>query len=244
MRPAWVILGTAVLLTRAVPTGSMPARTPGQNSSPRTVWDGVYTDAQAARGEARYRTSCAGCHDEGPRRAEAFMRDWSGSDVGSLLTRIRTSMPPGAAGSLTEAEYLDIVAFMLRVNDFPAGPDELTAERARAVRVEGRSGDAPVPNFALVRVVGCLGAGPGTDWTVSSVSAPSRTRNPAASTGEELKDAEAAALGGATFRLMNVYPQPAAYTGHKVEAKGFLIRDPAGDRINATSVQSLASRCP
>jgi hypothetical protein len=32
--------------------------------------------------------------------------------------------------------------------------------------------------------------------------------------------------------------------GHKVEAKGFLIRDPAGDRINATAVQTLAPRCP
>jgi uncharacterized membrane protein YcgQ (UPF0703/DUF1980 family) len=42
---------------------------------------------------------------------------------------------------------------------------------------------------------------------------------------------------------MNVYPRPEAYAGHKVEAKGFLIRDPTGDRLNATAVQSLAPRC-
>ena len=101
-----------------------------------------------------------------------------------------------------------------------------------------------MPNFALARLVGCLAAGPGTDWTLTHAGAPVRTRNPAASTGEELATSEAAALGSQTIRLMNVYPRPEAYAGHRVEAKGFLIRDPAGDRINATAVQTLAPRCP
>jgi mono/diheme cytochrome c family protein len=209
-----------------------------------TVWDGVYTEAQAARGEARYRASCSGCHDEGPRRGEAFMRDWSGSDIASLFGQVKTSMPPGRAGSLSDADYLDIVAYMLRVNDFPAGRGELNADTARSTRVEGRNGPEPAPNFSLVRVVGCLSAGPGGDWTLANASAPARTRNPAASTGEELAASAAAALGSQTVRLMNVYPRPEAYAGHKVEAKGFLIRNPDGDRINATTVQTLAPRCP
>jgi cytochrome c5 len=209
-----------------------------------TVWDGVYSDAQAARGEARYRASCSGCHDEGPRRGEAFMRDWSGSDVASLFGQIRTSMPPGAPASLSDDEYLTIVAYMLRVNDFPAGRDELTADAAKRALIQGRTGTEPLPNFALARLVGCLAAGPGADWTLANASAPARTRNPAASTGEELAASAAAALGSQTIRLMNVYPRPEAYVGHKVEAKGFLIRDPGGDRINATAVQTLAARCP
>jgi mono/diheme cytochrome c family protein len=209
----------------------------------RTVWSGAYTDAQAARGEALYRANCSRCHNEGPRRGEAFMRDWSGSDVGSFFARTKASMPAGAPGSLTDAEYFDIIAYMLRVNDFPAGREELGPETAGSIRVEGRNGPEPVPSFALVRVVGCLTAGPGSDWTVTNGSEPARTRNPAASTGDELKGSEATALGTATFRLMNVYPRPEAYTGHKVEAKGFLIRDPNGDRLNATAVQSLAPRC-
>jgi hypothetical protein len=214
-----------------------------QGAATRTVWDGVYTDAQAARGEARYRTTCSGCHDEGPRRGEAFMRDWSGSDVGGLLARTKTSMPPGAPGSLADAEYVDIIAYMLRVNGFPAGREELRVDTVGHVRVQGRNGPEPVPNFALVRVVGCLRAGPGSDWTVSDASQPTRTRNPAASTAEELKESEGTGLGTAMFRVMNVYPRPEAYTGHKVEAKGFLIRDANGDRLNATAVQSLAPQC-
>jgi Cytochrome C oxidase, cbb3-type, subunit III len=215
----------------------------GQDAAKLSVWDGAYTDAQAARGETRYRANCSRCHGEGPRRGEAFMRDWSGSDVGALFARTKATMPPGAAGSFTDAEYLDLIAYMLRVNEFPAGREELRSETVGNIRVEGRNGPEPVPNFALVRVVGCLGAGPGTDWTVTNGSEPARTRNPAASTGDELNGSQAITLGSATFRLMNVYPRPEAYAGHKVEAKGFLIRDPSGDRLNATAVQSLAPRC-
>jgi hypothetical protein len=232
----------ASLLSTTVAALVLHAQEPAKTTA-RTVWDGVYADAQATRGEARYRVTCSGCHDAGPRRGEAFMRDWSGSDVGSLFARTKASMPPGAPGSLADAEYLDIVAYMLRLNDFPSGPEELRSETLGSIRVEGRSGPEPVPNFALVRVVGCLDAGPGTDWTVTNGSVPARTRNPVASTGEELKGSETTALGSATFLLMNVYPRPEAYTGHKVEAKGFLIRDPNGDRINTTAVQSLAPRC-
>jgi mono/diheme cytochrome c family protein len=241
MRSA-ALAGITIAFTLTTALGSPAAAT--QSGSAKTVWDGVYTDAQAARGEARYRESCSRCHDEGPRRGDAFMRDWSGIDLSGLFARMKTSMPPGTPGSLPDADYIDIAAYMLRVNDFPAGRDELTPANVATVRVEGRNGPEPVPNFALVRVVGCLGAGPGTDWTVTNGSEPARTRNPAASTGEELKGSEATALGGATFRLMNVYPRPEAYTGHKVEAKGFLIRDPNGDRLNATAVHSLAPRCP
>ena len=176
-----------VILTTLLSAATAVSVLHGQEAAKtRTVWDGAYTDAQAARGEARYRANCSRCHGEGPRRGEAFMRDWSGSDVGGLFARTKASMPPGAPGSFTDAEYLDLVAYMLRVNDFPAGREELRSETVGSIRVEGRSGPEPVPNFALVRVVGCLGAGPGTDWTVTNGSAPVRTRDPAASTGEEL----------------------------------------------------------
>lgn len=233
-------LGIAALAAGAVSVGAM------QTSSPagKTVWDGAYTAAQASRGQTRYQAACSRCHDEGPRRGEAFMRDWAGSDVAALFTRIRTSMPPGAAGSLSDAEYLDIVAYMLRVNDFPASDAELTANAIAGLRIEGRNGPEPPPNFSLVRVVGCLAPGPGSDWTVGNAGPPARTRNPAVSAGDELKEAAAAAAGSLTFRLQNVFPRPEAYAGHRVEAKGFLIRDPAGDRINATSVQTLAPSCP
>ena len=243
MRTTCVILSVAVSLSSGMSALPRQAQDPSTNTGRRTVWDGVYTEAQAARGRTRYQAICSSCHQDGPRRDEAFMRDWSGTDVESLFRRIKASMPPGAPSSLSDAEYVDIVAYMLRVNTFPAGRDELSADAVGSIRIEGKNGPEPPPNFALVRMVGCLIAGSDAAWVLADASEPVRTKNPAASRDDELKGSEEAALGTHTFRLLNVYPRPDSYRGHKVEAKGFLIRDPSGDRINVTALQTLAPRC-
>lgn len=237
------ILTFVVTMAGGVSAWPQQAQEATTNPGRTTVWDGVYTAAQAARGETRYEASCRSCHERGPRRDEEFMRDWSGTDVGALFSRIKATMPRGAPSTLSDAEYLDIVAYLLRANAFPAGRNELNADVIKSIRIEGRNGPGPVPNFVLVRVVGCLAQSPDTAWILAEAGEPIRTKNPAASKDDELKDSEAAALGSQTFRLFNVYPRPDAYKGHRVEAKGFLIRDPDGDRINVTSVQTLAPRC-
>jgi mono/diheme cytochrome c family protein len=233
----------ALCLAAVASALSAQAQEPAKNPDGTTVWDGVYTTTQAARGQARYETSCRSCHRDGPRKDEAFMRDWQGIDLIDLFTRIKTTMPAGAPGSLDDEAYLDIVAYVLQVNAFPAGGSDLNPEAIKGVRIEGKDGPAPVPNFALVQVVGCLAPGPDADWTLSAASEPVRTKDPSASKGDDLKTSAAIPSGDRVFRLLNAYPRPDAYKGHRVEAKGFLIRDPAGDRINVTSVQSLAPGC-
>jgi mono/diheme cytochrome c family protein len=234
-----VTVGAAIALVGAISAEPRPLQEPAKT----TVWDGVYTDAQAGRGEARYQTTCSRCHRDGPRRGEAFMRDWSGIDVESVFRRIKTSMPPDAPSSLSDAEYLDIVAYMLRVNAFPAGRDELRMDAIKTIRIEGRDGAGPVPNFALARLVGCLTETSDRRWVLTNAAEPVRTKDPAASTNAEREEAERAALGTQTIELLNVFPRPDPYKGHRIEAKGFLIRMPGGDRINVTSVQSLAADC-
>ena len=171
------------------------------------------------------------------------MRDWSGIDLESLFRRIRSSMPPDAPSSLGDAVYLDLVAYVLQVNTFPAGGNELRPDLMASIRIEGKNGPEPVPNFALVSMIGCLTQGPDGAWVLTDASEPVRTRNPAASKDDELKASEGTALGTHTIRLLNVYPRPDAYRSHKIEAKGFLIRNPGGDRINVTSVQTLEPVC-
>lgn len=217
--------------------------TQAQEPAKRTVWDGVYTEAQAARGLAQYEASCRRCHREGPRKDEAFMRDWQGTGLDGVFSQVKTTMPAGAPSSLSDDTYLDLVAYMLQVNAFPAGGTELTADVIKGIWIEGRNGPEPVPNFALVQVVGCLTQGPDAAWMLAAAGEPVRTKDPAASKDGELKNSQAAAPGTQTFLLLNAYPRPDSYKGHKVEVKGFLIRDPGGNRINVTSVQSLAPRC-
>jgi S-disulfanyl-L-cysteine oxidoreductase SoxD len=230
-----------VLTARSV-HGQAP-QGPEPNTTGRTVWDGVYTEVQASRGKAQYEASCRSCHRDGPRRDDEFMREWGGSDLATLFKQIKISMPAGAPSSLSDAAYADIVAYVLQVNAFPSGSSELAAAAIGPIRIEGRSGPAPVPDFGLVRVVGCLSHGPGTAWTLADAGEPIRTRDPAASTEDDPKQPQAAGPATQVFRLLNVFPAPDPYVGHTVEAKGFLIRDPGGDRINVTSVRTLAARC-
>ena len=240
------VLGCA--LVAAAGAQATPAQSSASRASAagRTVWDGVYTAAQAARGRVTYDGNCRACHRDGPRKDDAFMRDWSGSDVESIFDQIKMSMPPGAPSSLSDEEYFDIVAFLLEANAFPtgaAGADELGPARIKGIRIERRNGPEPVVNFALVQAVGCLTQASDHGWVLVRATEPVRTKDPAASADRARLQASDAALGSATFGLMNVYPAPDPYNGHKVEAKGFLIREGGANRINVTSLQTLETRC-
>jgi cytochrome c len=111
-----------------------------QGSAQKSVWTGVYSPKQAASGKALYLTHCASCHGEElegkfisdssvppPLRGERFLANWTDVSVHDLLDRIRTTMPTDRPGSLKDQEYLDIVAFLLERNAFPAGSDPLPA---------------------------------------------------------------------------------------------------------------------
>jgi mono/diheme cytochrome c family protein/SAM-dependent methyltransferase len=104
----------------------------------RTVWDGVYTEAQAARGAALFDRECAQCH--GPAGAgggmapalvdAAFLANYDGQTVGDLFDRNKTTMPVGREGQLSPQQNADITAFMLQTNKFPAGDAELPSQSA------------------------------------------------------------------------------------------------------------------
>jgi len=99
----------------------------------RTVWDGVYTEDQAKRGEGVYAKECASCHgseltggESAPALAgDSFFANWNGLTLGDLFERIRVSMPQNAPGSLSRQQNADILAFILKVNQFPVGKTEL-----------------------------------------------------------------------------------------------------------------------
>jgi len=102
-------------------------------AQPRTVWDGVYTEAQAERGRAGYMQTCVGCHRDDLRGdstapslvGESFLFLWGDMEVGELSARIQKLMPPERPGSLPAQAYIDIIAFILQKNAFPAGTQEL-----------------------------------------------------------------------------------------------------------------------
>lgn len=246
------ILRAALAALTVAALAATPDASAQETSDDRvTVWDGIYTVAQAERGRAVYESSCAACHgpdlggtsEARPLAGERFMQDWSEDNLDNLFGRIQRLMPYDDPGSLDEGEYVDSLAYILQFNAFPAGDSELAADRIAGIRVEGKDGPGPVPSFALVQVVGCLTAAESGDWTLTSSTRAVRARDPAASSPDDLQALDVQPLGDRTFELMSAYPDPAQHAGHKMEAKGFLIRNPAGDRINLSSLEMVSERC-
>jgi mono/diheme cytochrome c family protein len=102
----------------------------------RSVWDGVYTEAQSKRGEAVYRLNCARCHGvalegietAGPLTGARFTANWNGVTVGDLMERVRVSMPNDRPGTVSRQQIADVLAYVFSVNRFPAGKAELARQ--------------------------------------------------------------------------------------------------------------------
>src|SRR5437763_14356935 len=102
-----------------------------------SVWDRVYTAAQAERGKTVYETRCGRCHggdlrgvSGSPLAGEGFLLHWEGRTVDRLFRKISDTMPPDAAGTLSGRDAIDTVAYVLQENAFPAGSTALVADPA------------------------------------------------------------------------------------------------------------------
>jgi S-disulfanyl-L-cysteine oxidoreductase SoxD len=108
-------------------TAFVPAQT--SSGAAITVRDGVYSAEQAKRGRTTYDGKCASCHDGGTMGpelwGEAFLANWNGKTLNAFFTRIQTTMPEDSPGSLSENEALDVIAYVVQTNGFPAGEKAL-----------------------------------------------------------------------------------------------------------------------
>jgi len=125
-----------LILCAAAPlaVAALSAQTP--SGTPATVRDGVYSDDQAGRGKTTYDTKCASCHDGGTMGPELwgdpFLASWENKTAGDFFTRIKNTMPEDAPGSLSETETVDVIAYVIKTNGFPAGDNSMPNERALA----------------------------------------------------------------------------------------------------------------
>ena len=215
--------------------------------SGRTVADGVYTDVQATRGAAAYEGACGRCHrqdlsgGDGPAlKDERFNKNFAGRDLEALYTKVATSMPRGAPGSMADTVYLDIIAHMLRENGFPSGPAELNAGALAGVEVLPTRPKPlpPVGDFSYVEVVGCLTPGSDGTWTLA------RAGDPVAVAPGDMGRGEGQGLGTHAFRLLDAMAyDPDAHAGHKMYVRGLLIKLPSEQRMTISDMKSIAATC-
>jgi S-disulfanyl-L-cysteine oxidoreductase SoxD len=112
----------------------------------RSVKDGVYSEEQAKRGEAVYAATCANCHGERMEGIDmspaltgsTFSSNWNTLTVGDLFDRIRTTMPMDRPGTISPQDNADVIAYMLKANQYPAGTTELpnTVLPLKVIKIE------------------------------------------------------------------------------------------------------------
>jgi mono/diheme cytochrome c family protein len=131
IRPAAALAASLLLAALAAPAADAPTR---------TTREGVFTTAQGERGKRVYQRACAECHPLDWYRGEQ-MKGWEGAPLFGLFELIMNRMPPQNPGSLKRREYADIVAYLLSLNDQPAGSEELSDQESALTHIvfKGRS---------------------------------------------------------------------------------------------------------
>ena len=136
MRSLWS-RGVSVVGVVAYGLAMAGAFAPGVRAQEKTAKDGVYTDAQAARGDGIYQDQCAACHGADlkgggapPLAGADFLAFWGKAPLSDLVDKITGTMPATTPGSLSPQQTADIVSYMLKVGKFPAGTVELPTDAA------------------------------------------------------------------------------------------------------------------
>lgn len=117
-----------------------------EQTTAKSIWDGVFTEEQATRGAAAYKESCSECHGNDlmgdgfapPLAGADFQGNWNDLSVGDFFERIRVSMPPSDASSVPPAAKADIVAHIFKLNKYPAGTTEIEpkTEALKGIKIE------------------------------------------------------------------------------------------------------------
>jgi mono/diheme cytochrome c family protein len=114
----------------------MLAAVPAQEM--QSTMAGVFTAPQAVRGEEVYMGVCVSCHPAGTYRTAAFRANWKGRPLSDLFDQVREKMPKNDPASLSQIEYMQIIAYILKINGVPPGETELAAdgEAMKKIRIE------------------------------------------------------------------------------------------------------------
>jgi mono/diheme cytochrome c family protein len=96
----------------------------------KTTQAGVYTEAQAEKGEELYYGICVSCHPRGYYTGASFKKNWGGRPLSDLYDWIKTKMPKNDPGTLTPNQSVQVMAYILQQNKMPSGSAALTTNRA------------------------------------------------------------------------------------------------------------------
>ena len=109
-------------------TPAPPAEAPADEAAEPTTADGIFTVAQADRGEALFRSTCSECHDSADWTETGFKGRWEEQSVYQLWYYVNERMPYDDPWSLSRQETTDVLTYIFQLNGLPAGDAELATD--------------------------------------------------------------------------------------------------------------------
>lgn len=216
------------------------------------IWQGVYSETQAARGKEGYAAVCLRCHAPDltgvtapALKGDRFMQSFGGEPIDRLFLKVRDTMPPSFGTVIDDQAKLDIVTYILQQNGFPSGGADLSVSGTdlATAQILRQGEQAVVQDFSLVQAVGCLARNEAGAWVLRNAADPVVTREDVAPAGS-LPGLASRPLGRRTFRLLSAVPfDPQRHEGAKVEARGLIYNDPRDPRMTLTSLARLDGAC-
>ena len=143
-RAGWTVAFTVCIMSTfagaAAAGQSQTATTSAANAtaradSLRSTQSGVFTEAQAKRGEQTYAGICHSCHTPTEHTGTAFNQNWNAHPLSDLFKYLCQSMPKDDPGSLDPNDAADVIAFLLKLNAMPAGSAELAPDTVALKRI-------------------------------------------------------------------------------------------------------------
>ena len=144
---AWAV-GLSVLGARVAESAWQTSTASDANATMAAMTSsssGVFSDEQATRGEETYMSLCVSCHPRGTYSTAAFRTAWNGRPLSELFDLVKDKMPKNDPGSLTPGEYIQVVAYLLKINGAASGKAELLPDRdaLKKIRLDMPSGNGP-----------------------------------------------------------------------------------------------------
>ena len=136
-----LVVGAWTLQSSSAAAFSLASRPPAQDTGSGeggSVLEGVFTSAQASRGQVQFEQTCMACHTFAEHTGRKFVAKWTGTTLNELFELISTTMPEVEPGSLKPEQYASIVAFFLKESGYPEGQQELPSDldALKKIRVE------------------------------------------------------------------------------------------------------------
>ena len=117
------------VLTMAIVATALVCAVAVSAQEKKSVKAGVYTAAQAERGITLFRSKCASCHAPNRFTDDLFYTSFAGKPLWEMFDVISDTMPEDNPGSMKKEEYADVIAYLLKLNSFPAGATELPIDK-------------------------------------------------------------------------------------------------------------------